>query len=101
MSGILLKVKLAFRKILQNGRLLPQLDITECRFELNTNQIKFDFGGDFLLSLADLIIPIIKGFFRGPLEKLVYEQIKNGIPDTFNTFVRNSGGYFTLGDVFP
>lgn len=73
MSGILLRVKAQFKKILQNGRLLPQIAITECRFELDTNQFKFDFGGNFLLTLADLIVPIIKGFFRGPIEKLVYE----------------------------
>lgn len=101
MSGILLRVKAQFKKILQNGRLLPQIAITECRFELDTNQIKFDFGGDFLLTLADLIIPIIKGFFRGPIEKLVYEQIRNGVPTAFNSFVLKSQGFFNLGDNMP
>ncbi len=73
MSGILLRVKAQFNRINQNRRLLPQIAITECRFELDTNQFKFDFGGNFLLTLADLIVPIIRGFFRGPIEKLVYE----------------------------
>lgn len=48
-----------------------------------------------------MIVPIIKGFFRGPIEKLVYEQIKNGIPTNFNTFVKKSQGFFNLGDNLP
>jgi len=57
---------------------------------LDTNQIKFDFGGDFLLTIADLLSSMLKGFFRGPIEKLVYEQIKNGIPNKFNNFVQKT-----------
>jgi hypothetical protein len=42
--------------------------------------MKFDFGGGFMLSLADLIVPMIKGFFKGPIERNVYDSIKNGFP---------------------
>ena len=101
MAGVLLRVKAQFKKILQNGRLLPQIEIIECRFEIDTSQMKFDFGGGFMLALADFIIPVIKGFFRGPIERMVYDNIKNGIPTTFNTFVVKSKGYFNLGDELP
>lgn len=71
MSNVLLGFKAQFKKILQNGRLLPQIDIIDCQFNIDMSQIKFDFGGGLLLSIADLIIPIIKGFFRDPIINLV------------------------------
>jgi hypothetical protein len=53
------------------------------------SQIKFEFGGGFLLSLADIIAPLIKGLFKGPIERAVYDYIY-GIPKKFNNFVVKS-----------
>lgn len=44
---------------------------------------------------------MLKGFFRGPIEKLVYEEIKNGIPNKFNNFVQKTQGLFNLGENLP
>ena len=72
MQGIFLRVKIKFQKLIaKDGRILPQLELTESKFELDTRKIQFDLGGDFLLNIADFIIPILRGFFRGPLEKMV------------------------------
>lgn len=64
------------------------------------SQIKFEFGGGFLLSLADIIAPLIKGLFKGPIERAVYDYIY-GIPKKFNNFVVKSQGYYNLGDNMP
>ena len=72
MQGIFLRVKIKFVKLIgKDGRILPQLELTESKFELDTRKIQFDLGGDFLLTITDIIIPIMRGFFRGPLEKMV------------------------------
>ena len=72
MQGIFLRVKIKFQKqTAKDGRILPQLELTESKFELDTKKIQFDLGGDFLLNIVDFIIPILRGFFRGPLEKMV------------------------------
>lgn len=62
------------------------------------NNVKFDLGGGFLLSIADIILPVIKGFFKDPIVNLVRQQISNGIPTSFNNFVKNSKGFFNLGE---
>jgi hypothetical protein len=70
MQGIFLRVKIKFSKLnAKDGRILPQLQLTESKFELDTRKIQFDLGGDFLLDIADFMIPIMRGFFREPLEK--------------------------------
>lgn len=72
MQGIFLRVKIKFQKLIaKDGRILPQLELTESKFELDTKKIQFDLGGDFLLNIVDFIIPFLRGFFRGPLEKMV------------------------------
>ena len=72
MQGIYLRVKVKFQKhYTREGRILPQINITESKFEIDTKKVQFDLGGNFLLAIADLLVPILKGYFRGPLEKLV------------------------------
>jgi hypothetical protein len=72
MQGIYLRVKVKFQKhFTREGRILPQINITESKFEIDTKKVQFDLGGNFLLAIADLLVPILKGYFRGPLEKLV------------------------------
>jgi hypothetical protein len=74
MQGIFLRVKVKFQKLYtREGRVLPQINITESKFEIDTKKVQFDLGGNFLLAIADLLVPILKGYFRGPLEKLVSE----------------------------
>jgi hypothetical protein len=52
------------------------------------------------LNLADIIIPILKNFFRGPIEKLVSDQIRS-FPNKFNQRVRDTNGFFNLGKELP
>ena len=68
MQGIFLRVKVKFQKFYtREGRVLPQINITESKFEIDTKKVQFDLGGNFLLAIADLLVPILKGYFRGPL----------------------------------
>ena len=84
MQGIFLRIVARFtRLITRDGRILPQIEVTESKFELDTKKIQFDLGGNFLFSVADFLIPILRGFFRGPLEKLVTDQIRM-FPAKFN-----------------
>jgi len=72
MQGIFLRVKIKLSKVIaKDGRILPQIQLTESKFELDTRKIQFDLGGDLLLDIADFMIPILRGFFREPLEKAV------------------------------
>jgi hypothetical protein len=103
MQGIFLRVIIKFTKLTTKDnppRLLPQLEATEAKFELDTKKIQFDLGGSFLVSVADFLIPILRGFFRGPLEKLVTDQIRT-FPGKFNTYVKGNNGFFVLGKEFP
>jgi len=67
---------------------------------LDTSKIKFDLGGDFLLSIADLLIPVLKGLFRGPVEKLVNDKIK-AFPNNFNAGVKADNGFYNFGKKMP
>lgn len=101
MQGIFLRIVVKFSKLItKDGRILPQLEVTESKFELDTKKIQFDLGGNFLLSVADFLIPILRGFFRGPLEKLVTDQIRT-FPTKFNTYVRDNNGFYVFGKEFP
>ena len=73
MSKVLLGFKAEFKKILQNGRLLPQIEIIDGKFDIDMNQVEFNLGGGVLLSIADLILPVIKNFFREPIINLVQQ----------------------------
>jgi hypothetical protein len=35
------------------------------------NQVFFDFGGGVILGIVDIIMPVIKGFFKDPIVNLV------------------------------
>ncbi len=101
MQGIFLRLVIKFSKaVTKEGRILPQLEVIESKFELDTKKIQFDLGGNFLLSVADFLIPILRGFFRGPLEKLVTDQIRT-FPAKFNNYVINNNGFFVFGKEFP
>ena len=63
MSNVLLGFKAEFKKILQNGRLLPQIEIIDVKFNIDMSQVEFNLGGGILLSVVDIILPIIKNFF--------------------------------------
>jgi hypothetical protein len=101
MQGIFLRIVVKFtRLITKDGRILPQLEVSESKFELDTKKIQFDLGGTFLLSVADFLVPILRGFFRGPLEKLVTDQIRT-FPAKFNNYVRKNNGFYVFGKEFP
>jgi hypothetical protein len=63
MNNVLLGFKAEFKKILQNGRLLPQIEIIDVKFNIDMSQVEFNLGGGILLSVVDIILPIIKNFF--------------------------------------
>ena len=63
MSNVFLGFKAEFKKILQNGRLLPQIEIIDVKFNIDMSQVEFNLGGGILLSVIDIILPIIKNFF--------------------------------------
>jgi hypothetical protein len=55
---VLFNLKIAVEKRMKNGRLLPYLNVHSVNFKINMNKVKFDLGGDPLLHIADVIIPI-------------------------------------------
>lgn len=68
-------------------------------FKIDTNKITFDLGGSFLLNIADLLIPIVKGTFAGPVSNLVTRQIR-ALPDAFNGYMIDNNGFVNFGSVF-
>jgi hypothetical protein len=71
MSNVVLGFKAQFNKILQNGRLLPQIEIVDSKFNIDMSKVEFNLGGGVLLSIFDLILPVIKNFFEEPIINLV------------------------------
>ncbi len=71
MNNVLLGFKAEFKKILQNGRLLPQIEIIDGKFNIDMSKIEFNLGGGVLLSIADLILPVLLSFFEEPIINLV------------------------------
>jgi hypothetical protein len=63
MSNVVLGFKAQFNKILQNGRLLPQIEIVDCKFNIEMSKVEFNLGGGVVLSIVDIILPAIKNFF--------------------------------------
>jgi len=51
------------------------------------------------MNIADLLIPILKGFFAGPVSNLVTNQIRL-LPDKFNSYMVENNGFVNFGDVF-
>jgi hypothetical protein len=37
------------------------------------DQVYFDFGGGIILGIVDIIMPVIKGFFKDPIVTLVQQ----------------------------
>jgi hypothetical protein len=62
------RVKIAFNKnVSQTGRLLPIINVTECIFTLNPSKIKFNLGGNILLNIVDVILPVLQSLFRNTI----------------------------------
>jgi hypothetical protein len=51
--------------------------------------------------LFEGLVSVIRGFFKGPIERLVKDQLTNGIPSKFNKFIKDSNGFLTMGDLNP
>lgn len=99
-SDVFLKLKIALRKVTTaEGRILPQINVTDCYFELDSNKIRFDFGGDLLLHIAQILAPTVRDIVNGPIEKLVYDTLTTGLPKRFNDEVIRTNGYLTFSDL--
>lgn len=60
LSETLFRVKVQFgTNTTKEGRILPTLNVTECVFTLSPSKIKFDLGGNILLHMLDVILPIL------------------------------------------
>ena len=101
MSSIQLGFKAQFKKILQNGRLLPQISIIDVIFDVDMSQVYFDLGGGIILGVIDIIMPLIKGFLKETIVSLVQDALSSGLPEMFNSFVKNSQGFLNLGELIP
>ncbi len=101
MQGVFLKFKIQVKKIVLNGRILPQLNVTECTFTIDPKKIDLDIGGSIAGELFEGLVSVIRGFFKGPIERLVKDQLTNGIPSKFNKFIKDSNGFLTMGDLNP
>jgi hypothetical protein len=60
MSETRFRVKVALGKnVTAQGRILPVLNVTECVFTLTPSKIKFNLGGNILLNIVDIILPVL------------------------------------------
>jgi hypothetical protein len=99
MRGVYLNIVIKFQRLFtKNRRILPQLNFTECTFKIDTNKVTFDLGGSLLFNIADLLLPIIKKFFSGPVSMLVTQQL-NDLPNKFNKYMVDTNGQVNFGDL--
>lgn len=87
------------RNVTKAGRVLPYFNVTECIFTLNPSKIRFNLGGNILLSIVDILLPLIQGLFTGTIESLVKDTVMKNGPELINTAIWKSDGFLTLRDL--
>ena len=63
--------------------------MTDCQFTLNPKMMKFSLGGNILLQLADIVVPLLQTYLADYVENIVYNAIMNDLPNAFNAYVVN------------
>lgn len=51
--------------------------------------MKFSLGGNILLQLADIVVPLLQTYLADYVENIVYNAIMNDLPNAFNAYVVN------------
>lgn len=79
-----------------NGRNLPAIEVLETDFSIDMQKLKFNIGGSFIASMADIIVPILTLAIKDPLEGFVRGQLKSTLPDMLNKKIIEDEGYFPI-----